>query len=422
MVVVLYTKANVVSEDGSVSSTCVFCDNAVEIMRSSCLEYTIVPTTRDELEMIYARHRHDSPVSSGPKLLTWPFCISVDESSGKETLIGDYTSLRKLHGEPLLLQSPSKSRYTLFPIVDQQVYQCYLTAVASFWTVDEIDLSKDWNDWKNMHEDERFFIKNVLAFFAAADGIVNENLASKFSVEVVLPEARAFYSYQIFNETIHNQTYSTLIDFFIRDGEDEKERIFNAIDEIRTIRDKAMWCEKYIVGPGSSQPFAIRLIVFAIVEGLFFSSSFASIFWLKKRGIMPGLCFSNELISRDEGMHQDFACLLFSRIRNKPTQETVHAIVKEAVILEQAFCDECLRVNLIGLNSEMMKRYVEFVADRLVTQIGYDKIYNTVNPLDFMEMISLESKTNFFERRVGEYQKSGVVRKREAFSCESGDF
>ncbi|KAF2705831.1 hypothetical protein K504DRAFT_505559 [Pleomassaria siparia CBS 279.74] len=307
--------------------------------------------------------------------------------------------------EPLLQQNPH--RFVLFPIKYHDVWQMYKKAEASFWTAEEIDLSKDLHDWnKRLNDDERFFISHVLAFFAASDGIVNENLVERFSGEVQIPEARCFYGFQIMMENIHSETYSLLIDTYISEPK-QRTYLFNAIDNIPCIRKKAEWAMKWISDKNST--FASRLVAFAAVEGIFFSGSFASIFWLKKRGLMPGLTFSNELISRDEGMHTDFACLLFSLLNTRPSHKEVEYIITEAVKIEQEFLTEALPCALLGMNSVLMCQYIEFVADRLLLSLGNPKVYNSTNPFDFMENISLAGKTNFFEKRVGDYQKAGVM-------------
>ncbi|KAK7529568.1 ribonucleoside-diphosphate reductase-like protein subunit M2 [Phyllosticta citribraziliensis] len=309
--------------------------------------------------------------------------------------------------EPLLQENPH--RFVLFPIKYHEIWQMYKKAEASFWTAEEIDLSKDLHDWnKRLNDDERFFISHVLAFFAASDGIVNENLVERFSSEVQIPEARCFYGFQIMMENIHSETYSLLIDTYISEPK-QRNYLFNAIDNIPCIKKKADWALRWICDKNST--FASRLIAFAAVEGIFFSGSFASIFWLKKRGLMPGLTFSNELISRDEGMHTDFACLLFSHIKSKPSPEAVQKIIIEAVEIEQEFLTDALPVALLGMNSGLMCQYIEFVADRLLVALGNKKYYNSTNPFDFMENISLNGKTNFFEKRVGDYQKAGVMEK-----------
>ncbi|KAF2027470.1 hypothetical protein EK21DRAFT_91511 [Setomelanomma holmii] len=307
--------------------------------------------------------------------------------------------------EPLLQENPG--RFVLFPIKYHDVWQMYKKAEASFWTAEEIDLSKDLHDWnKRLNDDERFFISHVLAFFAASDGIVNENLVERFSGEVQIPEARCFYGFQIMMENVHSETYSLLIDTYISEPK-QRTYLFNAIENIPCIRKKADWALKWISDKNST--FANRLVAFAAVEGIFFSGSFASIFWLKKRGLMPGLTFSNELISRDEGMHTDFACLLFSLLNNRPSKDAVQAIITEAVEIEKEFLTDALPCALLGMNAGLMCQYIEFVADRLLLSLGNSKYYNATNPFDFMENISLAGKTNFFEKRVGDYQKAGVM-------------
>ena len=304
--------------------------------------------------------------------------------------------------EPILEEN--KSRFVLFPIQHDDIWEYYKKAEASFWTAEEIDLSQDLKDWQNLNDGERHFISHVLAFFAASDGIVNENLAENFVAEVQYTEAKFFYGFQIAIENIHSETYSLLIDTYIKDNR-EKDRLFNAIDTMPFVRKKADWALRWI-DEGS---FAERLIAFAAVEGIFFSGSFCSIFWMKKRGLMPGLSFSNELISRDEGLHCDFACLLYNNhLVNKLDPEQVTAIIKDAVEIEKEFVTEALPVKLIGMNAELMCQYIEFVADRLLAELNCEKLYNVANPFDFMELISLQGKTNFFEKRVGEYKKAGV--------------
>ncbi|KAK2154517.1 hypothetical protein LSH36_266g00069 [Paralvinella palmiformis] len=306
--------------------------------------------------------------------------------------------------EPLL--RPNPRRFVLFPIEYPDIWQMYKKAEASFWTAEEVDLSKDITDWENLKPDEKHFISHVLAFFAASDGIVNENLVERFSKEVQATEARCFYGYQIAVENIHSEMYSLLIDTYVKDPA-EREFLFNAIETLPCVTRKANWALKWINDKESS--YAERLVAFAAVEGIFFSGSFAAIFWLKKRGIMPGLTFSNELISRDEGLHCDFACLMYSHLVNKLPGEQVQMIISDAVRIEQEFLTDALPVNLIGMNCALMSQYIEFVADRLLVELGCDKIYDVENPFDFMEHISLEGKTNFFEKRVGEYQKMGVI-------------
>lgn len=305
--------------------------------------------------------------------------------------------------EPILVENTD--RFVLFPIKHNDIWKFYKKAEASFWTAEEIDLSQDTVDWENkLNDDERHFIKHVLAFFAASDGIVNENLAINFLNEVQYPEARCFYGFQVMMENIHSETYSLLIDTYIKDTT-EKNHLFKAIDTLPCVKKKAEWAVRWI-NKGS---FAERLVAFAAVEGIFFSGSFCSIFWLKKRGLMPGLSFSNELISRDEGLHCDFACLLYSQLVNKLPEESVKEIIANAVEYEKEFVSDALPVKLIGMNAELMCQYIEFCADRLLLSLGVGKIYNAKNPFDFMEMISLQGKTNFFEKRVSEYQKSGVM-------------
>jgi ribonucleoside-diphosphate reductase subunit M2 len=306
--------------------------------------------------------------------------------------------------EPLLKENPN--RFVLFPINHHDIWALYKKAEASFWTVEEVDLSKDAHDWNNLKDEERFFLKQILAFFAVSDGIVGENLVQRFAIEVQIPEARFFYGFQIAMENIHSEMYSLLIDTYIRDKM-EKETLFTGINTIPCVRDKANWALKWLHSDKAS--FAERLVAFAVVEGIFFSGSFAAIFWLKKRGLMPGLTFSNELISRDEGLHCTFAFLLFTYIRCKPSIETVNEIVLSAVTIEKQFMNTAIPVSMIGMNSALMNEYIEFVADYLLMELGYPKAYNTPNPFDFMEQISLEGKTNFFEKRVGEYQKYGVM-------------
>jgi ribonucleoside-diphosphate reductase subunit M2 len=300
--------------------------------------------------------------------------------------------------EPLLIED--EGRYVMFPIKDKDIWDMYKKAVDSFWRAEEVDLSKDLVHWNGLNSDERYFIKMIIAFFAASDGIVSENLAVRFMNDVQLSEARAFYSFQIAIETIHSQMYSQLIDTYITNG-DEKDKLFKAVQNFPCIKKKADWAIKWINDTNST--FSTRLIAFACVEGIFFSGSFCSIYWLKKRGLMPGLTFSNELISRDESLHQDFAVLLYSRIVNRLDQSTVHNIINEAVEGEKEFICDALPCRLIGMNSTLMSQYIEFVADRLLRQLGYEKLYNSANPFDFMQMISLEQKTNFFEKTVSSY-------------------
>jgi ribonucleoside-diphosphate reductase beta chain len=317
-----------------------------------------------------------------------------------------------LQEEPILKEN--KDRFVLFPIRQHEIWKYYKQAEASFWTAEEIDLSQDGKDWDAMNDGERHFIKHVLAFFAASDGIVNENLAEHFVSEVQYTEAKFFYGFQIAIENIHSETYSLLIDTYVKDPK-EKDSLFHAIDTMDCVKKKAQWALRWI----DKGNFAERLIAFAAVEGIFFSGSFCSIFWLKKRGLMPGLTFSNELISRDEGLHCDFACHLYTKhVVNKLPEQTVIDVIKDAVEIEKEFVTDALPVNLIGMNAELMRQYIEFVADRLLNELIGKKIYGATNPFDFMDMISLKGKTNFFEKRVAEYQKAGVLNSTEKESSQ----
>jgi ribonucleoside-diphosphate reductase beta chain len=310
--------------------------------------------------------------------------------------------------EPILTENPG--RFVIFPIQHHDIWKFYKMSEANFWTPEEIDLQQDISDWTNkLNDDERHFIKHVLAFFAASDGIVNENLAEHFVSEVQYTEAKFFYGFQIMMENIHSETYSLLIDTYIKDTT-EKDYLFNAIDTLDCVKKKANWALRWI----TKGNFQERLIAFAAVEGIFFSGSFCSIFWLKKRGLMPGLSFSNELISRDEGMHCDFACLLYNNhIVNRLDPQIVKDIIMDAVVIEKDFVSDALPVKLIGMNSDMMCQYIEYVADRLLISLGQPKVYNAENPFQWMELISISGKTNFFEKRVGDYQKAGVMGNRE---------
>lgn len=318
--------------------------------------------------------------------------------------------------EPILMDNPN--RFVLFPIRYHDVWQMYKKAEASFWTAEEVDLSKDISHWQNkLTDDERFFVSQVLAFFAASDGIVNENLVSRFGQEVQIPEARCFYGFQIMMENVHSEMYSLLIDTYVKDPQ-ERDHLFRAVETVPCIARKAEWALRWITDQSST--FSERLVAFAAVEGIFFSGSFAAIFWLKKRGLMPGLTFSNELISRDEGLHCDFACLLHrNHLVNKASPSVCTQIIAEAVAIEQEFLTEALPVALIGMNCGMMCRYIEFVADRLLVSLGCEKAYRVENPFDFMDLISLQGKTNFFEKRVGEYQKSGVMNSEKVFTLNA---
>ena len=316
--------------------------------------------------------------------------------------------------EKILVDNPG--RFVLFPIEHPDIWDWYKLQQASIWTAEEIDLGQDLKDWDTLNADEQYFIKHVLAFFAASDGIVNENLAENFVNEVQYTEAKMFYGFQIMMENIHSETYSLLIDTYIKDAA-EKDYLFNALEHMECIRKKADWALRWI----ENGTFQERIIAFAAVEGIFFSGSFCSIFWLKKRGLMPGLTFSNELISRDEGMHCDFACHLYNdHVEHKLPVETVRQIITEAVAMEKEFVTEALPVRLIGMNAELMTQYIEFVADRLLESLGAGKVYGSDNPFPWMDMISLQGKTNFFEKRVGDYQKAGVTadREKQVFSLD----
>jgi ribonucleoside-diphosphate reductase beta chain len=320
----------------------------------------------------------------------------------------------KMTQEPILQAHPQ--RFVLFPIQHHAIWEMYKKHVASFWTAEEMDLSQDHKDWESLSADEQHFVKMVLAFFAASDGIVVENLGARFLTEVQLPEARCFYGFQLAMENIHSETYSLLLDTYIKDTT-EKLRLFQAIQTLPCVQKKAEWALQWI---GSEASFATRLLAFAAVEGIFFSGSFCAIFWLKKRGKMPGLTFSNELISRDEGLHTDFACLLYSLLDQKLSTEEVHEVIVDAVSIEKSFVCEALPVSLIGMNQLLMSQYIEFVADRLLVALGYQKRWFVSNPFEWMEMISLQGKTNFFEKRVGEYQKAGVMSQCPENSCSGG--
>lgn len=313
--------------------------------------------------------------------------------------------------EPILQENPT--RFTLFPIQKPKLYQKYKNHVAVFWTPEEIDLAKDMKDWVKLSSNEQMFIKNILAFFAGSDGIIQENLACRFMNEIQLAEARQFYSVQLMMEAIHSESYSLLIDTYIEDKQ-EKANLFRAIETIPCVKQKAEWAQKWI--ESKDENFATRLIAFAIVEGIFFSGSFCAIYWLKERGLMPGLTTSNEFIARDEGLHTDFACALYEEIEHKLPKAKVHKIIREAVKIEKQFITESLPCHLVGMNDKLMADYIEFVADRLSTQLGYGKIYNTQNPFDFMERIALEGKDNFFEKRVTSYAKAGVGKTNQEMS------
>ena len=318
--------------------------------------------------------------------------------------------MSKIQTEPLL--APDDNRFVTFPIKYQDIWEMYKKQVECFWRAEEIDLSKDLTQWDSLEQGEKYFVSMILAFFAASDGIVLENLASRFMNDVQVSEARAFYGFQIAMESIHSEVYSLLIETYIKDKE-EKSKLFNAIENFPCIKKKSDWAQKWIHDNRSS--FATRLVAFACVEGIFFSGAFCSIYWLKKRGLMPGLTFSNELISRDEALHCEFAVLLYSKLLKKIDKARIHEIIKEAVEIEIEFICEALPCKLIGMNSDLMTQYIKFVADRLVVQLGYKKIYNVANPFDFMELISLEGKTNMFERKIAEYSLANKTQTTDTF-------
>lgn len=327
--------------------------------------------------------------------------MTTYSSALNSTTIKDTTYLDE--NEDILVES--KNRYVIYPIQYDSIWKMYKLAVGSFWTAEEIDLGKDIDDWTKLSDNERYFIKNILAFFAGSDGVVNENLSSRFMNEVMIPEAKCFYGFQIAIENIHGETYSLLIDTYIKDQE-EKNNLLNAIYTIPCVKKKADWALKWISNKTDS--FAHRLVAFAAVEGIFFSGAFCAIFWLKERGVMPGLTFSNELISRDEGLHTEFAILMYSMLQHKLTQDEIHNIIKEAVEIEIEFITESIPCQMLGMNANLMTQYIKYVADRLVVQLGYDRIFNVSNPFDFMDRIGLNLKQNFFEGRVSEYSKANV--------------
>ena len=363
---------------------CKYCDYAETICKKLDLEYK-----KENVDKIQLKER------CGPGAATYPQIFV----KGKH--IGDYFAFEEYIDTTEQMLLPTLSRFTVFPIEHENLWSLYKKAQMSNWTAEEVDVSPDMDDWKKLSENERHFVKYILAFFAGSDGIVFENINNNFADEVQLTEARSFYAYQSHNEMVHGETYSKLIDKYIRDPK-EKRKLFDAIQTIPPIKHKADWAMKWF---DKSRTFAERLLAFACVEGIFFSGSFCAIFWLKKRGLMPGLCFSNELISRDEGLHLEFALELFKMLNFKPSAETVYEIVTDAVNIEKSFILQALPCSLIGMNSDKMSEYIEYVADRLLKQAGFDKIWNTQNPFDFMENISLDGKTNFFEKRVGDYGK-----------------
>jgi len=368
---------------------CTYCDHAVELCETEGLQYEKIMIEKEDLEKL-----------CGGKFEAYPQIFIDDARVGN---FFEFQDFLEQEYEPLL--TPSQNRFTIFPLKHENLWKLYKQAQMSNWTAEEIDFSKDMEDWRGLSENEQRFIKFVLAFFAGSDGIVFENINNNFADEVHASEARSFYAYQCHNEMVHGETYSKLIDKYITDGK-EKMQLFNAINTIPCIKKKADWALKWF---DKSRSFAERLFAFACVEGIFFSGSFCAIYWLKKRGLMPGLTFSNELISRDEGLHQDFAVELFKMIRHKPSGHVLQAIVREAVDIEKEFIIDALPCSLIGMNAHKMSEYIEYVSDRLLKQIGQQPIFNSKNPFEFMELISLEGKTNFFEKRVGDYGKIDVT-------------
>ena len=363
---------------------CQYCDLTVDLCKEYRLEYKKSIIDKDELKK-----------RCGMNASVYPQIFMDEEHIGSYFDFQDYLE----DAEPMLL--PTLGRFTVFPIEHENLWNMYKKAQMSNWTAEEIDFSKDMDDWVKLSENEQHFIKYVLAFFAGSDGIVFENLNNNFANEVQYTEARSFYAYQEHNEMVHGETYSKLIDKYIKSSP-EKKQLFEAIQTIPCIENKAKWAMKWF---SRERSFGERLFAFACVEGIFFSGSFCAIFWLKKRGLLPGLCFSNELISRDEGLHLEFAIELFKMLKHKPKKSIIEEIVKDAVSIEKEFITDALPCSLIGMNSEKMTQYIEYVADRLLKQSGHDKIWETKNPFDFMENISLDGKTNFFEKRVGDYGK-----------------
>ena len=364
---------------------CDLCEAATKLCNSEGFDYEKIKIDREDLKKL-----------CGGKLDSYPQIFMNDRRIGNYFEFQDYIEDEY---EPLL--EPTLDRFTIFPLKHQNLWDLYKKAQMSNWTAEEIDLSKDMEDWVQLTDNEQKFIKYILAFFAGSDGIVFENINNNFADEVQASEARSFYGYQCHNEMVHGETYSKLIDKYIKDSS-EKKQLFQAIQTIPCIERKAEWAMKWF---DKSRPFAERLFAFACVEGIFFSGSFCAIFWLKKRGLLPGLCFSNELISRDEGLHQEFAVELFNMLQQKPSKDIIHTIIIEAVEIEKGFILDALPCSLIGMNSEKMSEYIEYVSDRLLKQVGHPTIWNSKNPFDFMENISLDGKTNFFEKRVGDYGK-----------------
>lgn len=379
-------------------------ETVAPLTESAAVPVTPMPVTNDLVLQKRGRRRATSVDSGTPNRK--PEDGHVDDS-----LIKHIAAARKKKMEPLL--TPNPNRFVIFPIANQKVWEMYKKAEGSFWTAEELDLSKDRKDWDALNANERHFISHVLAFFAASDGIVNENLAMNFMKEVQWPEARCFYGFQIAMENVHSEVYSLLIDTYIKDTA-EKAKLLNAIETVPCVKKKAEWAIHWM--ESAEADFASRLMAFAAVEGIFFSGAFCSIFWMKERGLMPGLTTSNEFISRDEGLHTEFACLLYSYLNNKLSKTKAHKMIREAVKCEKEFICDALPCNLIGMNAKMMSQYLEYVADRLLVQLGYPKIWNTANPFPFMERIALEGKDNFFEKRVSNYSKAGVGKSAEAMS------
>ena len=369
---------------------CTMCDESEKLVKSYGIVYEKQIVNKDELILACGEK----------KVKTYPQILVDQKHIGTNFDLEEYLEYTF---EPLL--NKTNDRFTIFPIKYPNLWTLYKKAQASGWTAEEIDFGQDMEDWNKLSENEHHFIKHIIAFFAASDGIVFENISMNFVNDVWATEARSFYAYQQHNEMVHGETYSLLIDKYITDHE-EKQKVFSAIETIPCIRKKAEWSLKWF--DRDTIPFCDRLIAFACVEGIFFSGSFCAIFWLKKRGLMPGLSFSNELISRDEGLHLEFAIELFKMLKNKSSEKIVHEIVKDAISIEKEFIITALPCNLIGMNSSKMSEYIEYVADRMIKQLGYKPIWNTINPFDFMENISLEGKTNFFEKRVGDYGKFGL--------------
>ena len=389
-------------EDDAETPTSPYVDERYPLPKTQDVEETASDTTTIQVVVVGPEEEEKASVIK----IVVP-TTSGDENEPITQIIKSTTSLSN-EDEPILKENPD--RFVLFPIKYLDIWGMYKKAQMSSWTAEEVDLSRDLDDWEHkLTDNERFFISHVLAFFAASDGIVNENLVDRFASEVQIPEARCFYGFQIMMENVHSEMYSLLIDTYIKDPE-QKAYLFSAIKNIPCIAKKADWALRWITANSS---FAERLVAFAAVEGIFFSGSFAAIFWLKKRGLMPGLGTSNEFIARDEGLHCDFACLLFKHLVNRPSNKRLTELIREAVEIEKEFLTEALPVNLIGMNAELMCQYIEFVADRLLVQLGCDKYYGSENPFDFMENISLEGKTNFFEKRVSEYKRAHVGGKTE---------